>query len=46
LSEEERQTFRPFTRQWIIWHVLEHEILHSGEISLALGNAGLTTIYD
>jgi uncharacterized damage-inducible protein DinB len=46
LSEEERRTFRPYTRQWIIWHVHEHEILHSGELSLALGSAGLTTIYD
>lgn len=25
------------TRQWIIWHVIEHDLHHGGEISLALG---------
>lgn len=29
------------TRQWVIWHVLEHDIHHGGEISLTLGNHGL-----
>jgi len=46
LSEEERQIFSERTRQWIIWHVLEHEILHVGELSLALGTYGLKAIYD
>jgi len=46
LSEEERRRFSARTRQWIIWHVLEHEILHGGELSLALGTYGLKTIYD
>ena len=46
LSEEERETFSDITRQWIIWHVLEHEILHGGELSLALGTYGLKAIYD
>jgi len=45
LSEEEKSMFGELTRQWIIWHVLEHEILHGGELSLALGTYGLTTIY-
>ena len=45
LSEEERERFRPFTRGWIIWHVLEHEIHHGGELSLALGGYGLEGIY-
>src|SRR5690242_19696670 len=27
----------PHTRRWIVWHVLEHEIHHGGELSLALG---------
>jgi uncharacterized damage-inducible protein DinB len=26
-----------FTRQWIIWHVIEHDLHHGGEISLTLG---------
>jgi uncharacterized damage-inducible protein DinB len=29
------------TRQWIIWHVIEHDLHHGGEISLTLGNHGL-----
>jgi len=45
LKEEERANFPPHTRQWILWHVLEHEIHHGGELSLALGGYGLTGIY-
>lgn len=45
LSEEERENFGELTRQWIIWHTLEHEIHHGGELSLALGNYGLEGIY-
>jgi uncharacterized damage-inducible protein DinB len=30
------------TRQWIIWHVAEHDLHHGGEISLTLGMHGLT----
>jgi uncharacterized damage-inducible protein DinB len=41
LSEEEP----PHTRQWIVWHVLEHEIHHGGEFSLALGTCGLDSFY-
>jgi len=29
-----------FTLRWIIWHVLEHEIHHRGELSLTLGLLG------
>ena len=33
---------RPWrTRQWIIWHVAEHDAHHGGEISLTLGMHGL-----
>jgi len=32
------------TCEWIVWHVLEHEIHHGGEISLALGGYGLQGI--
>jgi len=45
LSEEEKRIFGERTRQWIIWHVLEHEIHHGGELSLALGNYDLPGIY-
>lgn len=33
-----------FTRQWIIWHVLEHDLHHGGELSLTLGARGLRGI--
>ena len=29
-----------FTMGWVIWHVLEHEIHHRGELSMALGLLG------
>jgi uncharacterized damage-inducible protein DinB len=29
-----------YTLKWIIWHVLEHEIHHRGELSLILGILG------
>jgi uncharacterized damage-inducible protein DinB len=45
MSEEERENTPSFTRQWIIWHTLEHEIHHGGELSLALGGHGLEGIY-
>lgn len=35
----------PHTRQWIVWHVMEHEIHHGGELSLALGAYGLDSFY-
>lgn len=41
LTEEEPA----HTRQWIVWHVLEHEIHHGGELSLALGTHGLDSFY-
>jgi uncharacterized damage-inducible protein DinB len=30
----------PHTLRWIIWHVLEHEIHHRGELSMILGLLG------
>lgn len=45
LREDEREMFPPRTREWILWHVLEHEIHHGGELSLALGGYGLPGIY-
>ncbi len=45
MSEEERENFPPTSRRWIIWHVLEHEIHHGGELSLALGCIGMPGLY-
>ncbi len=32
------------TRQWIVYHVLEHDIFHGGEISCILGSHGLAAV--
>lgn len=29
-----------FTRQWVLWHLIEHDLHHGGEISLILGSNG------
>ncbi len=29
------------SRSWVVWHVLEHDLTHGGEISLTLGMHGL-----
>ncbi len=31
------------TRAWVVWHVLEHDLHHGGEISLTLGMHGLNS---
>src|SRR5207249_10803932 len=31
-----------YTRGWVIWHVMEHDIHHGGEIAYSLGMHGLT----
>lgn len=46
LTQEEQTRFSPRTRRWIIWHVLEHELMHAGELSAGLGEAGLGTFYN
>ena len=28
------------SRQWIVWHVVEHDVHHGGEISFSLGMHG------
>jgi uncharacterized damage-inducible protein DinB len=33
-----------YTRQWVIWHLIEHDIHHGGEVSLTLGTFGLSGI--
>lgn len=33
-----------FTRQWVIWHLIEHDLHHGGEISFTLGMHGLAAI--
>src|SRR6266496_3243889 len=33
-----------FSRQWVIWHVIEHDLHHGGEISFSLGMHDLAAI--
>ncbi|HLJ32244.1 MAG TPA: DinB family protein [Ktedonobacteraceae bacterium] len=33
-----------FTRQWVIWHLIEHDLHHGGEVSFVLGMHGLAAI--
>ncbi len=35
---------RQRSRQWIIWHLLEHDLHHGGELSLILGMHGLPAL--
>jgi uncharacterized damage-inducible protein DinB len=30
-----------FTRQWVVWHLIEHDVHHGGELSLTLGMHGV-----
>lgn len=32
------------TRQWVLWHLLEHDMHHGGELSFALGMHGVPAI--
>lgn len=32
------------SRSWVIWHVLEHDLHHGGEIALILGMHGLPSV--
>ena len=32
------------TRQWVIWHLIEHDLHHGGEISITLGAHGVPAI--
>lgn len=32
------------TRQWVIWHLIEHDLHHGGEISITLGTHGIPGI--
>ena len=35
---------KQYSRQWIIWHLLEHDLHHGGELSLILGTHGLPAL--
>lgn len=33
-----------FTRAWVIWHLMEHELQHGAEIAIILRSHGLPTL--
>jgi uncharacterized damage-inducible protein DinB len=33
-----------FTRQWVVWHLVEHDLHHGGELSLTLGIHGIAAL--
>lgn len=35
---------RTYTRGWVIWHLLEHDLHHGGELSFSLGMHGIPAI--
>jgi uncharacterized damage-inducible protein DinB len=39
-TEHRGQTYT-FTRGWVVWHVIEHDLHHGGEIAYSLGMHGL-----
>jgi uncharacterized damage-inducible protein DinB len=41
ISRERPSGRREFSRSWVAWHVLEHDLHHGGEVSLTLGMHGL-----
>jgi uncharacterized damage-inducible protein DinB len=42
IQREYRGETATLQRPWIIWHVIEHDLHHGGELSFALGMHGIT----
>jgi uncharacterized damage-inducible protein DinB len=43
-SRQRRSGTQTFTRAWVLWHLLEHDLHHAGEISNILGSNGLPAL--
>ncbi len=41
ITDEYQGKTYTLSREWIIWHLIEHDVHHGGEISLTLGMHGL-----
>ncbi len=41
IQNEHRGKTYTFTRGWVVWHVIEHDLHHGGEIAYSLGMHGL-----
>jgi uncharacterized damage-inducible protein DinB len=42
VQDESEGQISTYTRGWVIWHVIEHDLHHGGEIAYSLGMHGLT----
>lgn len=43
-SRERRSGTETFTRGWVVWHLMEHDLHHGGEISQILGSHGVPAL--
>jgi uncharacterized damage-inducible protein DinB len=43
-TRERRSGTQTITRQWVIWHLMEHDLHHGGEISQILGSHGVPAL--
>jgi uncharacterized damage-inducible protein DinB len=41
VQDEDDGQIYTYTRGWVIWHVIEHDLHHGGEIAYSLGMHGL-----
>lgn len=41
IQREWRGETQTLTRQWVIWHLIEHDLHHGGELAFALGMHGI-----
>lgn len=44
IAVEEDGNSYSFTRSWVIWHLIEHDLHHGGELSLTLGANGIKAL--
>ncbi len=42
--DDDGKPVKSYTRQWVIWHLIEHDLHHGGELSFTLGVHGLPAI--
>lgn len=43
-SRQTRRGLHTFSRAWVIWHVIEHDLHHGGEVSNLLGSHGFPAL--
>ena len=43
-DRQRRSGTETLSREWVIWHLIEHDLHHGGEISSILGSNGLTAL--